>query len=323
MNWYYDDTESFFSEGQNDPQDSADSKTDSLSLDDVMSRVNGEAQATVPIGATELVAYIDVHGALLYWIVLALGDGFTGWVLDYGTFPDTGRRYFRMSEIRAGIDAMYPGISLEGRTIEALRTLTGILLPKDYHAADGGTRRISCCPIDANWGQTTDAVYEFCRTSPYSGIVIPSHGRYVGAAHAPWDQFRQRRGEKLGTHWTMPPGSSRRGVRHLLIDTNWWKSFVHARFILPPGERGSFSLWGHKPERHQLFAEHVCSESVTHTSGHGRSLDEWRETGKFDNHLWDCIVGAAVAGSYRGIQIFSGERKRRTLAPFAEIRSGA
>jgi len=40
--------------------------------------------------------------------------------------------------------------------------------------------RIERCLIDANWGLSTDVVYQFCRQSRHSAIVMPSHGRFVG-----------------------------------------------------------------------------------------------------------------------------------------------
>ena len=39
--------------------------------------------------------------------------------------------------------------------------------------------------IDANWGQSTDTVYQFCRESEFAGIVVPSHGKYIVAFSKP------------------------------------------------------------------------------------------------------------------------------------------
>jgi hypothetical protein len=40
--------------------------------------------------------------------------------------------------------------------------------------------------IDANWGNSTDVVYQFCQHSAFASVVMPSHGRYVGAASVPF-----------------------------------------------------------------------------------------------------------------------------------------
>ena len=51
-------------------------------------------------------------------------------------------------------------------------------------------------------------------------------------------------------------------MRHVVYDTNWWKSFVHARLAVSMGDRGCLSLFGSKPETHRLFAEQVTADSM-------------------------------------------------------------
>src|SRR6186713_2854305 len=87
---------------------------------------------------------------------------------------------------------------------------------------------IGRCLIDANWGTSTDVVYEFCRQSPYAALLTPSHGRFVGASSRPFSEYRQSPGEKLGLNWFVPNVTGKRAIRHVLFDTNYWKSFVHA-----------------------------------------------------------------------------------------------
>ena len=68
-----------------------------------------------------------------------------------------------------------------------------------------------------------------------------------------------------------------RRVPHILIDTNYWKSFVHARLATAPGDRGALTLYGTKRTNHALFAEHVASsETSALTHGHDRDVREWR-----------------------------------------------
>ena len=56
---------------------------------------------------------------------------------------------------------------------------------------------------------------------------------------------------------------------HILIDTNYWKSFVHARLATAPGDRGVLTLYGTKRTNHALFAQHVAgSETSALTHGH-------------------------------------------------------
>jgi len=80
--------------------------------------------------------------------------------------------------------------------------------------------RIERCLIDANWGQSTDVVYQFCRQSAHSATVMPSHGRYVGASSVPFSEYKRKRGERIGHYWRIPNTQGRRQVRHVLIDTS-------------------------------------------------------------------------------------------------------
>lgn len=83
------------------------------------------------------------------------------------------------------------------------------------------------CLIDANWGQSTDVVYQFCRQSEHAAVLLPSHGRYVGASSVPFDDYKRKRGERVGQHGRIPNVQGKRQVRHVLIDTNLWISGRH------------------------------------------------------------------------------------------------
>ncbi len=136
--------------------------------------------------------------------------------------------------------------------------------------------RIERCLIDANWGSSTDVVYQFCRQSAHAGVVMPSHGRYVGASSIPFSEYKRRPGDRIGHNWRMPNVHGKRAVRHVLFDTNFWKTFVHARLAVPMGDRGCLSLFGDKPDQHRLFAEHLTAEYRVKTEGRGRTVDEWK-----------------------------------------------
>ncbi|NJL31982.1 MAG: hypothetical protein HC898_10310, partial [Phycisphaerales bacterium] len=172
----------------------------------------------------------------------------------------------------------------------------------------GGEMRIERCLIDANWGQSTDVVYQFCRQSAHAGLIMPSHGRYVGASSIPFSEYKRKTGDRIGFHWRIPGMQGRasqgRGVRHVVIDTNYWKSFVHARLAVAMGDPGCLSLFGRKPAEHQLLAQHLTAEYRVQTQARvpgGRVVDEWKiRAGGPDNHWLDCLVGCAVAASVQG-----------------------
>jgi hypothetical protein len=103
--------------------------------------------------------------------------------------------------------------------------------------------KLTRCLIDANWGTSTDVVYNFCRECAFSGVVTPSHGRFVGASSLPFSEYTHKPGERVGLHRRIPALHGGRVVRHLLVDTNYWKSFVNARLSVANGDPGCLTLF--------------------------------------------------------------------------------
>ena len=94
----------------------------------------------------------------------------------------------------------------------------------------------------------------------------------------------------------------RGSVRHVIYDTNYWKTWTKTALLAAMGGSGSLSLYGNKEEKHALFADHCISEYSVKTVGRGRELFEWAaRPDKRDNHWWDCLVGCAVAASMCGM----------------------
>ena len=157
------------------------------------------------------------------------------------------------------------------------------------------------CLIDANWGNSTDSVYEFCRQSTYASILTPCHGRFVGASSLPFSEYKRKPGEQVGHNWRMPSVQGKRAIRHVLFDANFWKSFIYARLAVAMGDPGGLSLFGERADAHRLLIEHLLSEYRVKTEGRGRVVDEWKQRPeRTDNHWWDGIVGCAVAASILG-----------------------
>jgi hypothetical protein len=108
--------------------------------------------------------------------------------------------------------------------------------------------------------------------------------------------------------------AGKRAIRHVVYDTNHWKTFVHGRLAVAMGDRGCLSLYGKKPGEHRLLSEHLTSESRVRTEGRGRVVDEWKlPPHRPDNHWLDCLVGCAVAASVQGAKL--GEAVDRGVGP--------
>ena len=219
-----------------------------------------------------------------------------------------------------------PGAGLEGQIYAALDKLTAEKLSKAYRREDGAEMRIDRCLIDANWGQSTDVVYQFCRQSSFAGVLLPSHGKYVGASSVQFGEYKRKRGDRVGLHWRIPNTIGRRQVRHALIDTNYWKTFVHARLAVAMGDPGCLSLFGRDCKDHRLLADHLTAEYRVKTVARGRTVDEWKlRATRPDNHWLDCLVGCAVAASIQGASlpgVSDGTSRTRHRIKLSELQRG-
>lgn len=301
MNLHIRDSAMFLAEYQNEPVSPDDQYSGALSVGEVAKRCNGRARGEVPAWASRLTAFIDVQGEALFWLVVAWSDGYAGAIVDYGTEPDQRAPYFRLHDIKHTLSsAGPPGATLLAQVYAGLDRLCPRILGREYQREDGPTLRVSRCLVDANWGVTTETVYEFCRRSAYASVLTPSHGKYVGAASLPFGEHQRRAGERVGDGWREGTVEGRPG-RRILYDTNWWKTHVQRMLKAPLGERASITLFGSNPDRHLLLAEHLTAEYGVDVTGRGRTVEEWKvRPDRPDNHWWDCLVGCAVAASRDG-----------------------
>ncbi|MEY3231505.1 MAG: hypothetical protein RL689_1594, partial [Planctomycetota bacterium] len=310
MNLRLQNEAAFFAEYQNEPLPDVEVADDLLSADQIASKVNGHARGLVPLGCSHLTMFVDVQGKALFYLVAAWEDDFTGHVIDYGTEPDQKQAYFTLRDIKRTLGAASARAGVEGAIYAGLERLIDATVAREWRRDDGAMVRIDRCLIDANWGSSTDVVYQFCRQSPHASVLTPSHGRYVGASSLPFSDYKRKRGERVGLNWRVPVVTGKRAVRHVLFDTNFWKSFVHARLAVPMGDPGGLSLFGHKPEHHRLLSEHLTSEYRVRTEGRGRTVDEWKlRVEGLDNHWLDGLVGCAVAASMEGAVLFGTDQK--------------
>jgi len=324
MNLRLQDEAAFFAEYQNEPLPEVTGLEDELSADQIAGKFNRMKRGELPLETNHLTMFIDVQGSLLFYVVAAWNDDFTGYIIDYGAFPDQKRPYFTLRDARYTLTMATKASGLEGAIYGGLEQLTSSYLSREWRRDDGAHLRIERCLIDANWGSSTDIVYQFCRQSSHAGILLPSHGRFVGASSQPFSEYKRKPGDRIGHNWRMPNVKGKRAVRHVIYDTNYWKSFIQARLLVSMGDRGCLSLFGDSPEHHRLFAEHLTAEYRVKTEGRGRTVDEWKiRPERSDNHWFDCIVGCAVAGSIQGVSLEAtgagSTAENRQRVSFAEL----
>ena len=319
MNLMHRDHFAFSSEYQNEPMSDDEDMDRMLSADEIASKTNGLDRMVVPIDCHRLTMFVDVQKTCLFYTVCAFADDFTGSVIEYGTFPEQNTRRFSLSTITRRLCDVYKS-SVEAQLYSGISALVKDKASCVYSREDGTELQIGMIAIDANWGISTDIVYQFCRQTEFRGRVIPAHGRYVGASSKPMSEYRKKPGERVGLNWIVTSSASQRAIRHIAFDTNFWKSFVHERLASPIGERGCLTLYGSRPYEHELYAEHMTAEFRVRTQGRGRTVDEWKlRPDRSDNHWLDCTVGCAVLASSMGCAL--PENRQDTARRVISLRS--
>ena len=113
--------------------------------------------------------------------MVAWSEDFTGAVIDYGSWPDQHRRQFSLADANPTIQSTFPKAGFEGGLYAALTKLIDEYLGREWEREDGAVLKIERALVDANWGQSTDIVYQFCRRRYlFSGSVVSgSSGSFV------------------------------------------------------------------------------------------------------------------------------------------------
>ena len=300
MNIRFQDERAFWAEYQNEPLPESEIESeDKLDVDELCQRVNGHPRGVVPIGCDYLTAFTDCHASLLFWCVVAWRPDFTGFVIDYGTHPDQKRDHFTLADAKPTLMQLVKGAAQEGAVRAGLDALDAWLYSREFRKEGGGIQRIGQGLIDSGW--KPDVVYAFCRASANAAVLRPSRGASIRAASKPMDEYKKQHGDRVGHHWRQPNTRGKRAIPCVVVDVNYWKSFVAQRLSVKAGDRGSLTLWGKDPRAHKLLAQHLTAEYSTRVEANGHTVNEWAPRADTkENHWWDCLVGNAAAASMLG-----------------------
>ena len=298
--------EAFASEYQNEPV-LEQVNDDVLTVEQVCSKVNGYRRGDVPLSATKLTMFIDLHDKLLFYCVCAWEENFTGYVIDYGTFPQQKRYSFTLANASRTLRRAFPGAGVDGAIHAGLEKLVSTYLAREWRRGDG-LMKIDRLLVDM--GYKPGIVADVKRKAGGAAMVL-AKGVGIRASRKPLSTYTRHPGEVYGHFWYIPNVRKTGEFPHALVDVNYWKTFVHAGLATPAGDRGCISLFGSpgtddrgRTGEHDLFAEHIAhSETWVETAALGRVVHEWspRPT-RPDNHWFDCLVGCAAAASMVGVK---------------------
>lgn len=311
MNLKLQDEDAFFAEYQNEPRRIESEKSTALTHDQIARRVNRLGRGVVPKSATRITAFIDVQEKLLYYCVVAFADDFTGAVVEYGAWPEQTKSYYVRSEVKRTLMNVTKGAGYEAALMAGLQALEGHLFERNWPGETGSSFRIERCLIDANFGKSTETVRAFCRRSKHASILWPSHGRGIRAKDTPMSDVKAKAGERVGKdQWKT---STIQRQRHVLYDTNFWKSFVQARLSIATGDPGSLTLYGRSQVEHRMFTDHLTAELPQMVMVKERRKEEWALAPGRENDWLDCLVGCHVAAAMGGVSLVTTQIKKRKV----------
>lgn len=141
-----------------------------------------------------------------------------------------------------------------------------------------GDIRVTHGFIDSGYGESTDAVYRFCRQN---AGWIPLKGQ---------DSTRQEQPIKWGN------GD---GIKLMHIQTDGFKDSLQYKLTLPSGSPGSWNL---HESTDRIYAEHLTSEDVFQKPNQfGYTRRVWKKI-RQANHLLDCEVYQLAAAMALGVR---------------------
>lgn len=306
LNLWCKNREAFHAEAQNDPSAALMAEGNTPIMTGLFAKFTRRPRRIAPTWARKLVAYIDVSKEVLFYCVLAYGEGFRCAILDYGTFPDQGPEYFTKDNLRSKLSEDFAAAGNVGGMESWIVWGLNRLFPKlngPWSRDDGHELRIEKIGIDTGWGDSTDFLYEYCRASTVGSILIPCKGVGVTAGKKPMTEWTTKDNEPPpGFHWIVSTEPSKRAVWLLRYDTNFWKTFTCTRAAAAPGP-GSLFLFGDETGTHQVLNDHCHLETPVYTAGRDRVVWEWKAPPNANNDKFDCVVGCVMLASFTGASL--------------------
>lgn len=293
-----DNERGFWSECQNQPM-APPSAAVVVPAKVIMARVNGLERGAAPFDTYKITAFVDCHDDILYWAAVAWNNDFTGFVLDYDTFPRQNRLYFKKSDGGLKTLRIEFGGSADSALQAGLVSVFNTLAEREFHVEGGnGIHALDRILVDAKF---KPAVVESAVRFAKAGVVVPYRGFPITASKYPMSEWLKKPGRVFGHHLIVERIKGR-VFESVLSDVNYWKSKTHEKFGQQPGEAGSLTFWGTDTRFHRLIAEHCNAETCQLVSSGKNEVNEWKEKPtKPDNHYFDALTGNLAAASSLGI----------------------
>ena len=273
-------------ECQNDPSMLLRNDGSELTAEQIYQHANGFNRCWMPPEVRTLTGFIDVHGSsnYLYWSLIGWDVERTGYIIDYGRFPET-----------QTLGERYKG-TIESQISRGLIDFSKFINANKY-TTDSGLVLDPVFGVDSGWGQTSPVVYSFCRNT---NNYFATKGSSVGFRD--FDKIGDKSSMR-GDGWRELKSQNVKFTKlAYLFDANRYKRRVFDAFLLPIKERGTITIFGRAAE-HVEFIRHLLSEypKVIVEKGTGLETELFERYPSRPNHWLDTVVGAMVIAAIRGV----------------------
>ena len=229
MNLYFDDTNSFLAEYQNEPIQYTGGAPYIIEPMTVMESTNGRQRLSIPDDCTMLVSMTDINYSGLNTVVIASTNDAVRYIVDYQTYPGNGKPLYDPK------DTLKKNQSDQVAIARAL----------DVHIANMASARymrkgkaISPDLVTIDCGNWLDLVFRWCDSNrhKFPTRVYPSRGRAYnkyrpsGVVGKPGDNWHVADWEKRG--------------RVLVHNADEWRMRLQKSFLLPAGTKGRLTVFG-------------------------------------------------------------------------------
>lgn len=236
-----------------------------------------------PEGTEYVTVGCDVGKWLCHWAAPAWRPGATPHVADYGRI-----------EVPSG------DMAEETAILASLRHWRDTVVVPGW----GGLKPVLVL-VDARY--KPDPVFKFCEESGpqfMASMGFSATQRRVG-------EYKRDTGSKVlgvgdGYALVQTPG----GRRYIEVNSDIWKTFLHARLHAPTEQPGAMTLFASpSPGEHLSYAKHLTSEKRVEEFVPGQgTVTRWEAVSR-NNHYLDCTSLACVAGHIAGARVVGTEVK--------------
>jgi phage terminase large subunit GpA-like protein len=176
--------------------------------------------------------------------------------------------------------------------------ITRQLIERQFEDSDGNMCVIQLICVDS--GDQTDEVYGYC--SDHSEICVPVKGASQ-RLKAPFTRSRLDRPDRFD------------GIILYMVDTFYFKSFIHSRLTKKPGENGAWMVYN---EIDDEYSEQIVSEQkvLEKNRRNGKIIEVYKPvTQHAANHYLDSEVYSACAAEILEVRYLHKDKEQQTAKP--------